>query len=111
MLCDLPTVQQAAVGDCLSFDPFPFYQNGLPPPEVDVGRRQVGDALVISWVIGVGGAIAESWWPKGPRCSGFSLTTSILPADPTVDHIKPRVVTNTCEDALKVGIDWSVACR
>jgi hypothetical protein len=29
MLCDLPTVQQAAVGDCLSFDPFPFDQNGL----------------------------------------------------------------------------------
>jgi hypothetical protein len=32
MLCDLPTVQQAAVGDGLSFDPFPFDQNGLAPP-------------------------------------------------------------------------------
>ena len=41
MLCDLPTVQQAAIGDCLSFDPFPFDQNGLAPPEVDVGGRQV----------------------------------------------------------------------
>src|ERR1700732_4132799 len=54
MLCDLPTVQQAAVGDGLSFDPFPFDQNGLAPPEVDVGGRQVGDALVISQVIVVG---------------------------------------------------------
>ena len=44
-------MQQAAVGDGLSFDPFPFDQNGLAPPEVDVGWRQVGDALVISQVI------------------------------------------------------------
>ena len=51
MLCDLPTVQQAAIGDCLSFDPFPFDHNGLAPPEVDVGGRQVGDALVIAPVI------------------------------------------------------------
>src|ERR1700730_8173476 len=51
ILCGLPTVQQAAIGDCLSFDPFPFDQNGLSPPEVDVGGRQVGDALVISQVI------------------------------------------------------------
>ena len=30
-----------------AFDPFPFDQNGPAPPEVDVGGRQVGDALVI----------------------------------------------------------------
>ncbi len=44
-------MQQAAFGDCLSFDPFPFDQNGLAPPDVDVGGRQVADALVISQVI------------------------------------------------------------
>jgi hypothetical protein len=27
MLCGLPTVQQAAIGDGLSFDPFSFDQN------------------------------------------------------------------------------------
>ena len=48
ILCGLPTVQQAAIGDC------PFDQNGLAAPEVDVGGRQVGDALVISQVIVVG---------------------------------------------------------
>ena len=47
-------MQQAAVSDCLSFDPFPFDQNGLASPEVDVGGRQVGDALVISQVIVAG---------------------------------------------------------
>jgi hypothetical protein len=51
MLCDLPTVQQAAVCDCLSFDPFPFDQNGLASPEIDVGGRQIADALVIAQVI------------------------------------------------------------
>ena len=30
---------------------FSFDQNGLTAPEVDVGGRQVGDALVISQVI------------------------------------------------------------
>jgi hypothetical protein len=41
MLCGLPTVQQAAIGDYLSFDPFSFDQNGLAAAEVDIGRRQV----------------------------------------------------------------------
>jgi hypothetical protein len=37
MLCDLRTAQQTAVGDYLSFDPFPFDQNGLVPRKVNVG--------------------------------------------------------------------------
>jgi hypothetical protein len=28
MLCGLPLVQQAAIGNCLSFDPFPFDKKG-----------------------------------------------------------------------------------
>ena len=51
MLCGLPVVQQAAIGDCLSFDPFSFDQNGLAPSEVDVGWRQIADAFVIAQVI------------------------------------------------------------
>jgi hypothetical protein len=35
------------LGDCLSFDPFPFDQNGPVAPEVDVGGCQVADALMI----------------------------------------------------------------
>src|ERR1700719_4931920 len=46
-----PTVQQAAIGYCLSFDPFPFDQNGLAPPEVDGSWRQIADALVIAQAI------------------------------------------------------------
>ena len=54
ILSGLPTVQQAAIADCLSFDRFAFNQNGLATSEIDVGGRQVADALVISQVIVVG---------------------------------------------------------
>jgi HNH endonuclease/AP2 domain len=54
ILCGLLLVQQAAIGNCLSFDPFPFNQNGLASPEVDGGGRQVADALMISQMIIVG---------------------------------------------------------
>ena len=54
MLGGLPPVQQAAISNCLSFDRFPFYQDGLAPPKIDIGGRQVADALVVSQVIVVG---------------------------------------------------------
>jgi hypothetical protein len=41
MLCGLTTVHQAAIDDCLSFDPFSFDQNGLAAAEVDVSRHQI----------------------------------------------------------------------
>jgi hypothetical protein len=41
MLCGLPTVQHATVGDCLSFDPFPFDEDGLTLPEVYAGWSHV----------------------------------------------------------------------
>ena len=47
-------MQQAAVLDGLSFDPFPLHEDCLAAPEVDVGRRQVADALVVTKVIIVG---------------------------------------------------------
>ena len=38
-------VLQTTVCDCLSFDPFAFEEDGLSPSEVDVGRREIGQAL------------------------------------------------------------------
>ena len=38
----------------LRFDPFSFQQDGLTASEVDVGRRQIVDALVVAQVIVVG---------------------------------------------------------
>ena len=39
MLGGLPPVQQAAISNCLSFYRFPFYQDGLAPPKIDIGGR------------------------------------------------------------------------
>jgi hypothetical protein len=51
MLCGLAEMIQAAGFDGVAFDPFSFKQDGLATPEVDFGRRQVGDALVVSKVV------------------------------------------------------------
>src|SRR6266508_4588915 len=59
MLCGLAAMVQASDLDCLSFDPFSFKQDGLTASEVDVGRGEVGDALVVSQVIVVGDEVAD----------------------------------------------------
>ena len=41
-------MHQAAACDCLAFDPFPFDQNSLSSPEVDVGWGQIADAFVMA---------------------------------------------------------------
>ena len=42
---------QAAIGDCLAFDAFAFEEDGLGPSEVDVGRREIAQALVIAGMV------------------------------------------------------------
>ena len=44
-------MKQAPGFDCLSFDPFSLFQDGLAAPEVDIGRGKVLQALVIAPVI------------------------------------------------------------
>ena len=44
-------VLQAPVLDGFPFDPFPFQQDGLAAPEVDIGGREVAQALVVAQVI------------------------------------------------------------
>jgi hypothetical protein len=51
MLCGLPLMLQAAFGDGLAFDPFSLQQDCLAASEVDVGRGQIVDALVIDVVV------------------------------------------------------------
>ena len=47
-------MQQASSGDGLSFDPFPFDEDGLAASEVDIGRCEVAQALVVAQMIVVG---------------------------------------------------------
>ena len=44
-------MQAASLLDGFSFDLFPPFENGLAAPEVDVSRRQVVQALVVSTVV------------------------------------------------------------
>jgi hypothetical protein len=43
-------VKQASVLEGFAFDPFSFQQDGLTSPEVDIGRRQSVDALLVAQV-------------------------------------------------------------
>ena len=42
---------QATIGDCLSFDPFAFEEDGLSAAEVDVSRSEIAEALVIAGMV------------------------------------------------------------
>ena len=42
---------QAALSDCLFLDLFPFSQNGFVASEVDVGRCDVVQALVVALIV------------------------------------------------------------
>ena len=45
------TVVQASGLDGLSFNPFSFQEDGLAAPEVDVGRFQIADGLVVTLMV------------------------------------------------------------
>jgi hypothetical protein len=47
----LYAVKQPTVLDGFAFDPFSFQQDGLTASEVDVGRGEIMDALVIAVVV------------------------------------------------------------
>ena len=51
MLRGLFVVKQPTVLDGLAFDPFSLQQDRLTAPEVDVGRGEIVDALVIAPVV------------------------------------------------------------
>ena len=51
MLRGLPLMLQATLGDGLAFDPFAFEEDGLGPPEVDVSRSEIAEALVIASMV------------------------------------------------------------
>ena len=44
-------VMLQAIYDGLAFDPFAFEEDGLGPPEVDVSRSEIAEALVIASMV------------------------------------------------------------
>ncbi len=59
MLCGLAAMTQAPGFECLVFDPFSFNRDSLAMDEVNVGRRQFGDALVVAQMIVVADEVGD----------------------------------------------------
>ena len=74
---------QAPVFDGLSFDPFPFQQDGVAAPEVDIGGREVIQALVVAPVVVV--------LDEGQL--GFEITGQriVLQQDPVLEGLVPAL--------------------
>ncbi len=51
MLSGFAAVYQSSDLDGLSFNPFSFQQDGVATAEVDIGRGQIGDGLVVAVVV------------------------------------------------------------
>ena len=66
---------QTPVLDGLSFDPFPFQQDGLAAPEVDIGGREVIQALVVAPALA---GLQELLGPAVIKALGDTLTPAQL---------------------------------
>ena len=75
---------QAARGDGLAFDPLPLPEDGLAAAEVDVGRGEIVEALVVAGVVVV--------LDKGPdlrlQIAGQSV---VLEQDPVLQRLMPAL--------------------
>src|SRR5262249_43023843 len=94
MLCDLAAVKQSSVLDRLSFCPFSFKQDGLASAEVDVGRGEIGDALVVSQVIVVSHEVSD----PGLEIAGQIV---VLKQDAVLQGLVPSL-----DLALGLGMQW-----
>src|SRR5882757_8190634 len=98
MLCGDVAVVQASALDGLSFNPFSFQEDGLAAPEVDVGWRQVRDALVVSQMVVVGDEVADL---------GLELTRQIivLEQDAVLERLLPSLDLALCYRMIRSTAD------
>ena len=76
-------MQQAAVGESLSFDPLPFEQDRLPASKVDVGGGEVVEALVSAGMIVVR--------HKGPDLRQSAGKIVVLQQDAVLERLMPAL--------------------
>jgi hypothetical protein len=57
--CNRLLMQATSLFDGSSFDGFPPFENGRSSAEADIGRRQVGQAIVVSAIV-VASAMASA---------------------------------------------------
>ena len=85
ILCGRQLLLQTTVCNGLAFDPFAFEENGLGPSEVDVGRGQVVEALVISSMIVV---VDE----RRDLAFEFAGQVIVLKQDAVLERLMPRSI-------------------
>jgi len=95
MLCSDAAVVQASVLDGLAFDPFSFQEDGLAASEVDIGRRQIGDTLVVSQMVVVGDEVTD----LGLEVAGQIV---VLEQDAVLQRLMPAL-----DLALGLGMEGS----
>ena len=95
-------MQQAAIGDCLSFDPFPFDQYGLTAAEIDVGWRQIADAFVIAQVIVVNDEGLDLGFEIARQVIVFEQDTVLERLMPALDLALGHRVIGRATDVLHV---------
>ena len=88
---------QAALLDCPFLDPFPFSENGFVATEVDVGRCDVVQALVVALVVVV--------IDEGPDLA-FEITgyVVVLEQNPVLHGLVPPL-----DLALGLRVEWRAA--
>ena len=77
-------VLQSSLLDGVSFDPFSFQQDGLAASEVDVGRRQVLQALVVAAVI----VVIDEAFDVGFEIAGQVV---VLEQDAVLERLMPAL--------------------
>ncbi len=83
---------QASRFECLSFDPFPLFQNGFVTSEVDVRRRDVVQALVITLMV----VVIDEGFDLGFEVTGQEVVfqqnavlQGLMPTCPSSEFLEP----------------------
>ncbi len=97
MLRGLFVVKQPTVLDGLAFDPFSFQQDGLTAPEVDVGRGEIVDALVIAPMV----VVRDERIDLSFEIAGQII---VLEQDAVLERLMPSL-----DLALGLGMTWRAA--
>ena len=95
---------QASVFDCFAFDPFSFEQNGLAAPEVDIGGREVFQALVVSLVIVVADELIDLRFMIAGQIIVFQQNTVLECLMPTLDLALGLRMIGSAANVLHISV-------
>src|SRR5881296_1766221 len=108
-------MQAASLLDGFSFDLFPPFENGPAAPEVDVSRRQVVQALVVSTVVVVADelldALFELSWQVVVVQQDPVFHRAMISLDLALRHRVIRPAADMRSEERRVGKECTATCR